>query len=150
MDGLNVGTLTGGIELDDTFSSSLGIAQQKVIEFGKQFLETLGDVGIAAGVALTAVSALTAGVIELGSHGSDINDVTSGIDRMAGSLENADAIISAMSAGVAGTVDNLTACNVAGMIANHIEREFRKPVSERHAVCGLRLALNVIAEYTEA
>ncbi len=49
-----------------------------------------------------------------------------------------------------GRIDNLTACNVAGTMVNHIEHELRKPVDERHTVCGLRRALNIIAEYVEA
>ena len=49
-----------------------------------------------------------------------------------------------------GRIDNLTACNVVGTIVNHIEHELRKPCDERHAACGLRRALNIIAEYVEA
>ena len=49
-----------------------------------------------------------------------------------------------------GQVDNLTACNVAGMIVAHIEQDLRRPAGDRHKVCGLRQALRIIANYTDA
>jgi hypothetical protein len=49
-----------------------------------------------------------------------------------------------------GQVDNLTAANVGGMIAEHIKHEARKPLEQRHAISGLRRALVLLAEYAEA
>jgi hypothetical protein len=67
----------------------------------------LDHVTTAIGVGVAAVTAITAGIIEMGKKGTEVNDVREGFDRMAGTAENADEVLKAMRKGVAGTVDDL-------------------------------------------
>ena len=68
----------------------------------------MGLIAGGLGVAVVAVGAMLGAVVALGEKGSNVNDVTSGFDRLSGSVENADKILAAMTKGVAGTIDDLT------------------------------------------
>lgn len=60
-----------------------------------------------AGVALGAVTAITGAIVALGVHGSEIDDVTAGFQRLAGGTQQATDILDAMRAGVVGTIDDM-------------------------------------------
>jgi len=101
---LDVGTLSGTIELDDRLTSQLNIVTNRVTKFASDFAESLGPLAIGVGAVGTAILGLGASIVTLGVKGSEINDVTEGFDRLAGSVENANDIMKEMREGVVGTV----------------------------------------------
>src|SRR5665213_2641460 len=101
---MDIGSLTGSISIEDQLSGALTIAADQVKKFADGFDGMIGIVAIGASLAVTAISAVTAAVTARGMHGSEVNDVTAGFDRLSGSVENATAILDAMRTGVAGTI----------------------------------------------
>lgn len=103
---MDVGTLTGQIELDDQLSSALTVITSRVKQFAENFDNTFGKLAVVAGVAATAIAGTTASVIALGNRGSDINDLTSTLERFTGGAEQADAVMKSLRSGTMGTVSN--------------------------------------------
>lgn len=110
---MDLGTLTGTIDLDDQMSGALDAVQAKVSSFADAFLDELGPIGVAVGVVATALGALGAATVALAEKGSQVNDLTTSFDRLAGSTQNASDILSAMKDGTAGTIDNLQLMQMA-------------------------------------
>lgn len=134
MGDLDVGTVSGKVEIHDgsgpvleSFVSKLGDTSKAATGLGDSikggiedplgtasglvdsFIDRLGPLGIgiaAIAGAAVAVGAATAVVVELGSKGSEVNDVTEAFDRFSGGVHLADANLSAMRAGVVGTIND--------------------------------------------
>jgi hypothetical protein len=101
--------------LVDTFTSPVQSIEVLTTAVSDNLISAFSDLGgiandvtTALGITLAAVVALTAGIIELGKKGTEVNDVQEGFQRMSGSAENATKILAAMRTGVAGTVNDLT------------------------------------------
>jgi hypothetical protein len=105
---VDIGSLTGSVSIEDQFSSAFTLASSAVKSFADEFDGLAGDVIKGAAIMVTAITTVTAAVITLGIEGSKINEVETGFDRLAGSTENASAILAAMRVGVQGTVSDLT------------------------------------------
>jgi len=104
---LDIGTLSGTIELDDRLTAALHQITGKVESFADKFVDALGPLGVTIGVLSGAVIGLGATIVTLGVKGSEINDVTEGFDRLSGSVENAEAILQSMRDGIVGTMTDM-------------------------------------------
>lgn len=103
---MDIGTLTGHVEIEDQLSGALTILTSKVEEFATGFKGALGGLGITAVAVVTAIGAVITTVIELGNHGSEVNDVSAGFDRLSGTADNAQAVLASMRKGVVGTISD--------------------------------------------
>lgn len=103
---MDIGTLTGQIEIEDQFSDLFERVVHRVEEFAEGFNENLGMIAIGAGVVTAAITGMTAAVTALGVKGSDVNDVSDTLEHFAGSADKAEEALSALRAGVKGTVDD--------------------------------------------
>lgn len=83
--------------------SALADVAESVLRLG----ESINSMEGLAAAAFAAVVSLTGAIVALGMKGSEVNDVASGMDRLAGSSKHADEILQAMRVGVAGTIDDL-------------------------------------------
>lgn len=88
--------------LQEAFENPLGALQA----FGTEIEHSLGPLGAIAGLGVAAVGGLTAAVVELGEHGAEVNDVSQGFQRFAGSADQASAILTTMRAGVQGSISD--------------------------------------------
>lgn len=104
---MDIGSLTGSVSIDDQLSSVLTLAADKVKSFADEFDGMTGLVIGSGAVAVSAIVAITAAVTALAVEGSEVNEVTAGFDRMAGSIENATIVLEAMQVASIGTVNNL-------------------------------------------
>ena len=103
---MDIGTLTGQLEIEDNLSSVLNTAAQNVKKFANSF-DSLTDVVVVGGAAVVATfTAITGAVIALGNRGSDVNDVSASFERFAGSATVAGETLQKMQDGVLGTVSN--------------------------------------------
>lgn len=60
-----------------------------------------------AALAVGAITAMTGAIIGLGVHGSEVADIEEGFHRLAGGTEHAHEVLTAMSKGVRGTIDDM-------------------------------------------
>lgn len=104
---MDIGSLTGQIALEDQFSSVLTLAADKIKSFADEFDGMTGVVVGGAVAAVSAIVAITAAITALAVEGSEVNEVTAGFERMAGSVENATTVLQAMQDASMGTVNNL-------------------------------------------
>lgn len=104
---LDVGTLTGTIEMDDRLSGTFELIIHKAEHFASKLTGTFGAITVGVGAVATAVTGVAATITLLAVKGSEIADVEHGFNRLAGGVENADRILEEMRKGVAGTVSDL-------------------------------------------
>lgn len=108
MSDLDIGALTGKIELDDQMSSALELVSSKLEKFGEQFGGVMGGVALSAGLAVGAIAAVTGAIVALGEKGSTVQGVTEAYDHLAQTAgTTGDALREAFSTGLKGTVDNM-------------------------------------------
>jgi transcriptional regulator with XRE-family HTH domain len=96
---LNAGEVEVVMKLRDEASAQLATFKDKLKEFGG----ITGEVMLAAAAAVIAV---TASIVALADHGSQINDVRDGFTHLAGGIDAADAIMTKMRDGTKGTITN--------------------------------------------
>jgi hypothetical protein len=104
----DVGTLTGHLEIEDSFSSGLDLAQEKLTKFAELFEGMLGDVALGGAALIGIIGGISAAIVGLADKGSEINDVRENFDRLAGGIEHADDVLVAMRQGTAGTISDLS------------------------------------------
>lgn len=104
---LDIGTLTGTIELDDRLTGSFETVIHGIEKFADEFLGSFKGIAVGLGLVTTAITGIAATISTLAVKGSEINDVKEGFDRLSGGIENADALMKAMRTGVVGTVTDL-------------------------------------------
>ena len=98
----DLGEVRGLLSLRDEFSSGLALAGINLDKFANRMNHVLEAGGIL--LAAEAVKKLGESIIELGVHGSEINDVREGFERLAGSTQLADQMMEAMRKGTVSTV----------------------------------------------
>lgn len=103
---MDIGTLTGHIEFEDTLDSDFQIVITKVENFAKKFDNAFGTVAVGALAVVTAVTSITSAIVAMAKAGDDIDDVAENFNRLAGSAENASAILESMRKGVLDTVND--------------------------------------------
>lgn len=113
---MDIGTLTGSIDIEDELSGKLELISHTVMHFVDDFDGAMGAVAAGVGIATTAILGMTASIIALGNKGSDINDVSATLEHFAGSAENATKIVEKMRAGVLGTVDDFVLAKEASKL----------------------------------
>jgi len=105
---LDIGTLTGAIELDDELSPVLTIVSSSLHKFADVVTDTLGVAGIAAAAFTTVVFALGGAIVALGEKGSTLTGVENAFDRLAESAgTTGDVLRGSLTEGVRGTVDDM-------------------------------------------
>lgn len=104
---LDIGTLTGTIEMDDRLTGSLEMIVHKVEHFAEEFLGEFTGLAFGIGAVATAITGIAATITTLAVKGSEINDVREGFDRLAKGAQNAEEILKAMRQGVVGTIPDL-------------------------------------------
>lgn len=104
----DIGIIKGAIELQDDFTSQLGLAKAALQNFSKENQESLKAVAGAAGLVVAAFSAVAVGTIALANRGADINDLTATVEHFAGGANEAKAAMDALREGTLNTVDNFT------------------------------------------
>ena len=92
---VNVGDVESVLRLRDEFSAVF----QKFLGMAPEVGESLTAIGEAAALAGAMIAAGTAVIVELGKHGSEIDDVSKSFDRLAGGTQNANAILAQMRTG---------------------------------------------------
>ena len=104
---LDIGTLTGAVELDDRFSGALEKVYENVTHFATHILGSF--TGLATGVlgVATVLTGIASTITGLAVKGSEVNDVTEGFERLAGSARKAEGILEAMRDGTVGVIDNM-------------------------------------------
>ncbi len=110
-EGLNIGTLTGSIELEDLLTPAMDVVRKSVEQGVAAIEEYAGGIGVAftaaAGVTIAAFSAISAAIIHLGEEGSKIQGVEDAFDRMAlAAGSTGDVFRESLSEGVKGTVSS--------------------------------------------
>lgn len=103
---MDIGTLTGQIDIKDNLSERLTFGTEVVSAFAEEFDGMTKIVLGGAGLIVGSFAAITGSIIALGNRGSDINDVASTLEHFAGSAESATATIEEMQKGTKGTVDD--------------------------------------------
>lgn len=102
----DIGVVKGLIELQDDFTSKLGLAEAALSHFTKENQESLIAVAGAVGIVTAAFGLAAAAVYNLGQRGADVNDVRESLEHFSGSAAAANANLDALRAGVKGTVDD--------------------------------------------
>jgi len=101
---LDVGTLTGRVEIEDQLSGVLATLAQRTKNFADSFDGSMGLLvkgPLAVVVALTAVGTA---IGALGMRGSDINDVSKSLDQLSGSSIKAKEIIETLRSSTLGVI----------------------------------------------
>lgn len=104
--GVQIAAVSGVIELTDLYSGTLNLVENACKLFAEDTVATFGAVGIAATLVAGTFAAIGVAAAEMGSHGADINDVSSTLDHFAGSATNASLIMQQMRAGTKDTIDD--------------------------------------------
>lgn len=103
---VNLGAISGVIELQDDFTGPLGIAKAALGNFTKENQESLTAVAGAAGIVVAAITAVGAATLALGNRGADVNDLRTTIEQFAGGAEAAEAAMEGLRKGTLQTVDD--------------------------------------------
>jgi hypothetical protein len=102
----DIAPIQGLIELKDDFTSQLGVAEAALSQFSASNQESLKSTAIAAGLVVTAFTAVAAATLELGRRGAEINDVNDTLEHFSGSAQNAEDNMEALRKGTKGLVDD--------------------------------------------
>lgn len=113
---MDIGTLTGQIQIEDQLSSALTFISSKVNNFASEFETAFGVVAVGAGAAIAAIGLMTGAVTALAVKGADINDVSTTFEHFAAAAGGADAVLKAMRAGTKGTLDDFVLLRAASRL----------------------------------
>jgi hypothetical protein len=102
----DIGVVRGLIELQDDFTSKLGLAETALSNFTKANQESLVAVAGAAGLVTAAFGLAAAAVYNLGQRGADVNDVRETLEHFTGSVDAANTVLDNLRNGVKGTVSD--------------------------------------------
>lgn len=102
----DIGIVRGVIELQDDFTSQLGLAEAALHQFSAENQTSLLAVAGAVGIVAAAYTAAAAAVYNLGQRGADVNDLEETMNHFSGSAEAAAANLEALRNGVKGTVED--------------------------------------------
>lgn len=103
---MDIGTLTGQLEIEDNLSSVLNAASSTVRKFADGFDSLASGIMVGGAAIVGTFTAITGAIIALGNRGSDVNDVAASFERFSGSATAAGDTLLKMQEGVLGTVSN--------------------------------------------
>jgi hypothetical protein len=105
---MDIGSLTGKIEIEDAASSVLEKFGEQIKEFAERFEGMTKKILEGSALVVAGIAAVTGAVIALGEKGSTITGVTDAFDRLALQAgTTGDALREGLRSGVKGTVDDL-------------------------------------------
>lgn len=104
---MDIGALTGTIEIEDQFSSAFELVIHRVEKFVDEFDGAMGMIAVSAGVAITAITSVTAAVTALAVKGSDINDVTTTFEHFGNVAGSAEEDLRALQEGTKNTITDM-------------------------------------------
>jgi hypothetical protein len=113
---MDIGSLTGSIEIEDQVTGALGMIASKVAAFAEEFGGAFGAAAVAVGTVTAAVTAATAAITALGSRGADVNDVAATFENFSGGVEKAAANMKALQEGTLETVDKFDLMKTASKL----------------------------------
>lgn len=93
---MDIGTLTGTVEIEDQLSSALTIATDSVKSFAEDFDGAMGAVALSAGIAATAIAAVTGAIVALAVAGSDVNDVKTTFEHFTESVGGSATVLNSL------------------------------------------------------
>lgn len=105
---VNLGAISGVIELKDDFTGPLGLAKAALSNFRKENQESLQAVAGAAGIAAAAITTIATATVALGNRGADVNDLRGTLEQFAGGARAANEAMEALRGGTLRTVDDFT------------------------------------------
>lgn len=111
---MDIGTLTGKIELEDQVTETLTHLSHKISEWAGELEGAFGAIAVGAGVVVGAITAITGSIIGLGAKGSVIQGVEEAFDHLAEQIgTTGEALRSGLLEGVHGTIDDMEAMRVS-------------------------------------
>lgn len=102
----DLGVIKGLIELQDDFTSKIGLAEAVLNQFTETNQESMLAVAGAVGIVTAAFGVAAAAVYNLGQRGADVNDVADTLEHFAGTAENAERILQNLRKGTKDTIDD--------------------------------------------
>lgn len=105
---MDIGTLTGQIEIEDQLSDKLTEIASHVRHFAESFGGVIGGAAIGVGVLTAAIGGAITSVVSLGERGSTLLDVEGAFDRLAVAAgTTGEALRGGLSEGVKSTVSEM-------------------------------------------
>src|SRR4051812_4427272 len=102
---MDIGTLTGAIEIEDQATDVFTHVLHKAKEFAEEMDGWLGATAIGVGVVTAAVLGMAASIEHLGTEGSVINGVEDAFDRLAKQVgSTGEELFTGLNEGVKATV----------------------------------------------
>jgi hypothetical protein len=106
---VDIGTLTGTIEIEDQLSDTLTEVSNHVREFASDFEGAMGLAAASVGILVAAVGSAVGSIVALGEKGSTILGVEGAFDRLATAAgTTGDALRDSLSEGVKNSVGEMT------------------------------------------
>lgn len=105
---MDIGTLTGAIQLDDELSGPLQSLTAQVDKFADNFDSAMKFAAASTAVLVTAVTSAIGAIVTLGNKGSVLVGVEESFDRLARAAgSTGEALVNSLSAGLRDTVDSM-------------------------------------------
>jgi len=104
----DIAPIKGLIELQDEFTTPLGLAEAALQNFSKTNQESLKAVAGVVGIVTAAITATAVATIELGKRGAEVNDVKATMVQFAGSAKLAADDMDALRKGTKNIVDDFS------------------------------------------
>src|SRR6266851_2080804 len=105
---MDIGSLTGRIELEDKLTEGLSLAMGQVKKFAEEFTSAMGVTSLVAGAATAAIGLISGAIVGLGEKGSTLIGIQEAFDRLAQSAgTTGDVLRGALTEGVKGTVSEM-------------------------------------------
>lgn len=105
-EGLDIGTLTGTVSIEDQVSERLELIIHKVKHFAEHFDGLIGGAAVATFAATAAITGMAVSIEEMAKKGSRIQGVEDAFDKLAEQAgTTGEALISGLSTGLQYTVD---------------------------------------------
>jgi hypothetical protein len=113
---MNIGTLTGQLEIEDELSSRLTMAARSVAAFASEFSALSKTVVLGGSAIIGAIGGISGVIIGLGNRGADVNDVAATFENFSGSVDIAKASLDKMREGTLGTVTDFDLMKTASKL----------------------------------
>src|SRR5216683_1176809 len=80
---MDIGSLTGRIELEDKLTEGLSLAMGQVKKFAEEFTSAMGVTSLVVGAAVSAIGLISGAIVGLGEKGSTLLGVEAAFDHLA-------------------------------------------------------------------
>ena len=103
---MDIGTLTGQIEIEDQLSGALSSLTTNLKEFALSFDGIFGSLALGTVGVVAGITAISGAIIALGTRGADVNDLSATLDNFSGSAAASAEILEKMKEGTLGVITN--------------------------------------------